>query len=148
MRWIRTARRGHNASTSATERLITETETFLSGDYADHLRRQRERVPAWARLNSLAHANLATIRLSKRSVGVKRVAALADWHEENWQRAEQVIAVELVELVKDEPDTLLRVQRRVLIPLELSFMKSEVAGGLSVSEFLDATLSALRSSIS
>jgi hypothetical protein len=148
MSWFESRRMRRVASTSGAARLITDTEEFFAGTYAEHLRRHHEQVPGWARLNTLAHGELSDVRFLRRSLAARKAAAFADWHEETWRKAERTLAGEVLEIVRSDADTLARVQRRILVPLELALMNSEAAGGLSVAQLLDSTRSALRSSIS
>lgn len=148
MSWFESRRIRHAVAASGGARLIATTDAFFAGTYADDLRRHREPVPGWARLNTLAHGDLSDIRLLRRSLAIRKAAAFADWHEETWRKAERTLANELLDLVGSDADALARIQRRVLVPLELGLMNSEAAGGLSVGQLLDSTRSALRSSIS
>jgi hypothetical protein len=61
MKWMgRTGGRGPR--TTPGDRLVADSEAFLSGDYASHLRRQGELVPGWAWLNVIAHGDLEDLR--------------------------------------------------------------------------------------
>jgi hypothetical protein len=129
-------------------RLIADTEAFLSGDYADHLRRCSAVVPGWARLNSFAHGDLERLRQVERAFTAPRSAAVADWIEETWRTAQQVLANELLELVDNDPEMLSRLQHTVLVPLELQLMHTEAESGLTAFELVQSTRAALRSTIS
>lgn len=146
MTWFGSRKEVDRPLVSASSRLIADTEAFLSGQYADHLQRHRDAVPAWARLNALAHGDLATLGQDRRTLSATRLAAIANSPEEVWRRAEQLLAAELLEFVDDDPEKLSCVQKSVLVPLELSLILVEVERGLSAAELVQATRSALRSS--
>jgi hypothetical protein len=133
---------------AVSSRLIADTEAFLSGDYADHLRRCCDVVPGWARLNSFAHGDLERLRQVERPFAAPRSAAVAEWIEETWRSAQRVLASELLELVDNDPEMLSRVQHTVLVPLELQLMHTEAESGLTAFELVQATRAALRSTIS
>lgn len=146
MRWF--GRPGGNGPHSAAgSRLIVDAEAFLAGDFAGHLRSQDEIVPAWARLNNLAHGDLQSLRQARRAFVPTSSAAL-DWTETTWRNAERVLANELLEFVENDPEVLSRVQRTVLVPLELELMRTEAERGLTAFELVQSTRTALRSSIS
>jgi hypothetical protein len=100
------------------DRLISDAEAFLSGDYENHVRRHDRRVPGWARLNRFAHGDLRIVRRARRPFAATKSAAFADWPEEAWRSAQRIVASELLALVGDSPGLLLQLQRSVLVPLE------------------------------
>lgn len=94
--------------------LVEESEAFLRGTLAPALAAREGRVPAWARLNRLAHGNEASITALAATSGVDRgehgVEAL-------WHTAEAYLAQEL--LTHCGCHTLGDLQHEVLQPLEL-----------------------------
>lgn len=147
MTWFRSSRDDEHPLSASSARLVADAEAFLSGVYAHHLRHHQDAVPGWARLNCLAHGDLASLHKCRRSFAATKSAAFADWPEENWQRAQQLLASELLELVDNDPDNLSRVQRNVLVPLELRLIQREQESALTALELVQSTRSALRSSI-
>jgi hypothetical protein len=140
---------GHNDPerplTAASSRLIADAEAFLSGNYADHLGRQRDMIPGWARLNTFAHGDLASVRRARWPRVVKPAAGRADPDFEEWDIAQQVLADELLELVDRDAELLAHVQESVLVPLEFLLMKEKDLTALDLVQF---TRAALRSCIS
>lgn len=123
-------------------RLIGDCEAFLSGRYASRARGRELLVPSWARLNNSAHGDLRSLRHARRSWRTTVSAAFANWQQEGWRRAERALAGALLDLVGDDPQLLVEVQREVLVPLELKLM-SPAEWHLSVEELVEMTCSAL-----
>ena len=107
----RRSSRPRNADRSAAD-LANECELFLRGRYVEHVRAASRPVPAWARLNLLAHgtaAELAALR-SERCDGT---------FESEWAVASAHLANEILANVDGDADRLRELQLRVLIPFEL-----------------------------
>jgi hypothetical protein len=130
---------------AAGSRLVADTEAFLSGDYANHLRRQSDGVPGWAQLNNFAHGDIEALRRARRPFAARKQASFAERSEEAWRSAQRVLAGELIDLVDGDPGKLSHVQRCVLVPLELQLVHK---GDLTAFELVQFTWAALRSSIS
>ena len=126
------------------DRLISDAEAFLSGDYENHVRRHDRRVPGWARLNRFAHGDLRIVRRARRPFAATKSAAFADWPEEAWRSAQRIVASELLALVGDSPGLLLQLQRSVLVPLELELIGAEAKSHLTALELVQVTRLALR----
>jgi hypothetical protein len=141
MRWFGPRHGEERSVAMACSRLIADAEAFLSGNYADHLARQTEAVPGWARLNAFAHGDLRTIRRVRWPFGVRGPTALADRTDEAWKIAQRVLADQVLEIVGGDPVTLLRVQESVLVPLELLLMYER---SLTAFELVQITRAALR----
>lgn len=96
------------------EDLVRDCEAFLSGCLVDQLIDRHEPVPDWVWLNVLAHG------------GEEEIAALAGetaapnpaW-ERSWRQALELLAHEIITAECATGSSLLDLQRRVLIPLEL-----------------------------
>jgi hypothetical protein len=129
---------------AATARLIADTEAFVSGDYADHLRRHGDMVPGWARLNLLAHSDLERLRRARLPFSSRKPALFAKRTGDAWRSAIRVLADELIEVVESDSEMLSYVQRCALVPLELELMH-EV--DLTAFELVQFTRAALRSVI-
>ena len=125
---------------AATSRLISDAEEFLSGGYENHLGRHNDPVPAWARLNVLAHGDLGSLR------DIAEVVS-NDWPEGLWRTACRLLAQELLAVVRDDSAMLSRLQHATLIPLELYLMDAEVDQTVGPLELVQLTRAALRSSI-
>lgn len=98
--------------------LIREAERVLDGRTLESFIARRERVPAWSLIALLAHATRPElIRLSHPAVAPDPVG---------WSGTVARLAAELVSTAWDE-ESLIRIQRRSLIPLELDML-----GGLMV----------------
>lgn len=97
--------------------LVEEATAFLNGDLAVHLASTGSGIPAWARVNTLAHARpLLLIRdLELRRCVPGRVGS--------WSRTMLDILRELAELASGEPCRIEQLQRECLIPLELRLME-------------------------
>jgi hypothetical protein len=130
--------------TMDSSRLTADAEAFLSGDYADHLRRRCAPVPGWGQLNAFAHGDLDHLQRVRQPVAERKLARIAEGSEEAWGSALQVLAGELMDLVEGDPRVLSLVQRSVLVPLEFELMAED---DLTPFDLVQFTRAALRSSI-
>ena len=130
---------------SASSRLIAGTEAFLSGDYANHLHRHSDRIPGWARLNTLAHGDIDSLRRAEQSPSAGKPTSLADLTDDSWRSALRILARELNQLVREDSDLLTHLQQHALVPLEFRLM---CEGSLTAFELVQLTRAAVRSSIS
>lgn len=91
--------------------VVTAGEVMLTGGAVDLLL-EKGPVPAWARLNRVAHGDGAQLR------------ALASYHPiwTDWEGVTVLLATEVVEMAGDEPGGIVRVQRECLVPLELELL--------------------------
>jgi len=145
MAWFGRRNGRHRVISSASAKLSAGAEAFLSGDYANHLRRQCEPVPAWAQQNALAHRDLESLRRTRQEASaVKRVTRSSSREDQAWMGALRFLMAELLEVVGDSAEALAQLQRGVLVPLELQLICQDK---LTVSEVVRCTEAALRSSI-
>jgi hypothetical protein len=129
---------------AATARLIADTEAFVLGDYADHLRRHGDMVPGWARMNVLAHGDLERLRRARLPFASRKSALFAKRTGDGWRSAIRVLSDELIDLVESDSEMLSYVQHCALVPLELELMHE---GDLTAVELVQFTRAALRSMI-
>jgi hypothetical protein len=122
MTWFGQRNDEEQAVATASSRLIADAEAFLSGDYAGHLSRQREAVPAWAWLNVFAHGDLSHVRRARRGFGAREPVEPTEGTDESWRIAQRILADQLLEIVQGDTVTLSYVQETVLVPLELMLM--------------------------
>lgn len=147
MRWFRHHDRGDRTPSADGTESTGSIEAFLVGDYLGYSRLREEVVPGWARLNVFAHGGLHEICQIRDSLPL-RSGVIADQCEATWAAARRVLAAELLQLVDNDPQMLMRVQTAVLVPLELELIEAEAASELTASGLVRATRAALRSSIS
>jgi hypothetical protein len=145
MTWFERRRRKHWAPSASALQLVTETEAFLSGGYADHLTRTGLVVPTWAWLNGIAHGDLQTLADSSGPSIGKPWLFIAQRPEDFWWDAQRLLATELLKFVGNDATMLVRVQCSVLVPLEFELMRDEVDTGLTAYEIVRKARSALRS---
>jgi hypothetical protein len=126
--------------------LAAETEAFFSGGYIKKLQSVGDPLPGWAWLNCLAHGELVDVQ-SLQTVAVAENDG-QDGGEVSWESAQRVLASELLDLTDNDPVLLSRLQRRVLVPLELQMMRTEADRGLGAFELVQSSRAALRSSLS
>lgn len=140
--WWRSRRlRGSKPATEG-ELLVEDATAFLSGTYADHLRKAARAIPSWSWLNACAHGDLYRIE------DVHRLASLAlltDVRDDPWRHAQRQLARELLEIVRDDQALLSKIQSRILVPLELELIDAEVAGELTAHALVSTFRAALRS---
>ena len=143
--WRRGRRENDRPLTPVGARFVDETESFLSGTFAQEMRARGDAVPGWARLNVLAHGDLATIEGLRQSSGATAPAYVDE--DDAWSSAVRVLATELAALVEGDAGLLMRIQRSVLVPLELRLIQVESRRTLTAPDLVQATRAALRSSI-
>jgi hypothetical protein len=136
-------RGGRRAIAAAGSRLIADIESFLSGRYEQQLLRNLEAVPAWARLNEFAHGTVEDLAEAVRHTAL--VSGSPPGGPDRWRSARQVLAIDLLAVVGDDPVALSQLQFTVLVPLELHLMQSEWRDGMTPYELVRITRAALRS---
>ncbi|HLI15329.1 MAG TPA: hypothetical protein VKV23_04665 [Acidimicrobiales bacterium] len=104
----------------APHRLVAQCELFLDGDVPRADRRREPSTSPWISIHPLAHGDARRLRRLARS----RFSA---WRRESplagpWASVTRQLAGELLQLTRGDPATLLRVQRDVLVPLELRLL--------------------------
>jgi hypothetical protein len=97
---------------TACDDLVDECEAFLAGRWAELRRQQGRVVSPWAWLNQAAHADVETLQAS----AVRPACALPSTSDD----LEPLLARALLSV--GTPDDVARVQREVLVPLELHVM--------------------------
>jgi hypothetical protein len=105
--WIRPRRR-------AGRELVTDTDAFLSGRYAEQLAERADQVPPWAWLNLIAHGTheeLVAARPVRRRGGSLQLYS-------HWVAARSYLIGEVLGALDSGHEPLAEVQRRVLLPLE------------------------------
>lgn len=131
----------------AGEQLVDEAEAFLTGDYARRARYLGGTLPGWAWLNPVAHGDLARIRRLRRYLR-GALAPFDSLPREQWKGVQRALVEDVLRIVADDPERLSRVQRRVLVPLELQLIQFEKNGPLTPFEFARTTRAALRAGTS
>ena len=91
--------------------IADECELFLLGRYVEHHRTLHRPVPAWVRLNVLAHATTDELAATRPATGLDA--------ESEWATVTAHLAREILDVVGGDPDRLRDLQLRALVPLEL-----------------------------
>ncbi len=121
--------------------LLAEAEALLTGHYEQYEQPHPEPVPAWSRINMLAHGDVEAIRRvgssTPVSVGAPREA------DRLWLDLQRIIALDLLALADDEPLLVAHLQRAVLVPLELQLMEAP-SNELRAAHVLQVTRAAMR----
>lgn len=112
---------------------LDECEAMLEGRGAEFHHDRGERVPAWAWINLLAHGTEADLRM----VASERVAS------GDWQEARGYLAEELVCLIDAGLADLDRLQRDVLVPMELEAMREDTTSLARPPQIVVRVLAAL-----
>ena len=98
--------------------LVTECEAFLTGRYWQWLLENDCRVPAWAWVNKLAHGTEEEINAYAAIDSVEpEIRGGAEWH-----MAVAFLAQETIGEAANRGVSLARLQRSVLVPLELELL--------------------------
>lgn len=137
------SRKNPSETDSGQSRLVAEIEAFLSGELVAELSQRGDPVPDWAWLNTLAHGDLCHVARLRRPT-LLRVDRTGDWTADAWRTAQGLLAKDLLELSRSDSEALTRLQRTVLVPLELELIQAEEQ--LSALELVQSTRAALRSS--
>lgn len=96
------------------ESVADECEAFLTGTYWEYITARKRPCPVWAYINRVAHT------------APDDVISLADTPERiaepvlDWLDVERAVADQLVAMTGGDLDAIRRLQRRVLLPLELA----------------------------
>jgi hypothetical protein len=110
-------RRRGNKGRRAGKRLIDEVESFLAGRALDRYRSTGATPPAWAEINWLAHGEPSDILDRVRyELGLKRLPG-------SWPWAVSTLAQELFVDAGARTETIRRLQRDCLIPMEMALMR-------------------------
>lgn len=122
--------------------LVRECEAFLAGRYVEYVLDRGDHVPTWAWTNLLAHGTGEQLSSPTTSFAV-------NWAEllEPWLQARAYLAGEILNAAhRDGP--LCRVQRRMLIPLELSLASDPATKFLTPSDWVTKVMKAIAPSTS
>lgn len=114
-RWRRRLRR-------AEQELSADCEAFLSGRLAERFGAGVTSVPAWSWTNLLAHGTEEDLRAEHECLS----APAPDLGERRWRRARAYLAGKVLEEARSS-GSLARLQREVLVPLELDLARSSEA---------------------
>jgi hypothetical protein len=109
-------------SAVAARRLVRECEGFLKGEASGELLGVAR--PAWACLHPVAHGDLRLLgRLMRRQ---HKVTLLAE-PELDWSLVRRRLAGDLLTAARGDTGLLERIQRKALVPLELSLLEPATA---------------------
>jgi hypothetical protein len=97
--------------------LVGETEAFLTGALAEAIEARAGTVPDWVWINRLAHGSATDI--------AALAAERARRRDPGWRRARAMLAQDLLDAAATH-GPLERIQRDVLVPLELRLAESPV----------------------
>ena len=120
--------------------LSAETEAFLQGRLVEHLAAAGRPVPAWAILNKLAHASPHDLAELVDAIGT--TGRQPEARPPAWLVAQAWLASRLVR-TSTEPDETSRLQRQLLIPLELSLIERSKTETLTPRHAITAASDAL-----
>jgi hypothetical protein len=108
--------------------VVAEAERVLAGRTLEGFVARRQRVPAWSLISLLGHATLEDlVRLGAPGHGADPFG---------WSGTVARLARDLLRMAGDEA-TLLRLQRRALIPLELRLLAGELSPPASPADLFN-----------
>ena len=99
----------HPAVRGAALAIVDGCEAFLTGTYAALVEGEPGDVPAWIVLNRVAHATADELR----------TLVAGEASRPAWFDAEQRVAARVLDFAAGDDDEVRRMQRSVLVPLEL-----------------------------
>lgn len=118
--------------------VVAECEAFLAGRYGELVARRPGPLPAWVRLNWLAHAEPDGLReLVERGSGAR----------EGWPKVMAGLAAELLAYGRHQAGPIRSLQRDVLVPLELRILAEDPSVVLRPDQFAHLVDDTLRQHI-
>lgn len=139
MRFSRSRRRPDWPLEAAATKLAAEAEAWTNGELADlRAGRREESLAPWLILNRVAHADLPALHRARREASTRPPRLRG----RRWASAEQCV-VQQVLATAASSDDLARLQRRVLVPLELHLVERSKATTLTLDEVLTTTTAAV-----
>ncbi|HEY7626980.1 MAG TPA: hypothetical protein VH761_07925 [Ilumatobacteraceae bacterium] len=117
--------------------LVRDCEAFLAGRYVEYVLNRGDHVPTWAWTNLLAHGTVEQLRSPATTFSVNWIELL-----QPWLQARAYLAGEILDAAyRDGP--LCRVQRKLLVPLELRLASDPATKLLAPSEWVGKVLKSL-----
>lgn len=117
--------------------LVRDCEAFLAGRYVEYVLDRGDHVPTWAWTNLLAHGTEEQLRSPATTFSVNWIELL-----EPWLKARAYLAGEILDgAYRDGP--LCRVQRRLIVPLELKLACDRSSKLLTPSDWVSKVLTSL-----
>lgn len=123
--------------------LSAETEAFLEGRIVEHLMTAGRTVPTWALLNRLAHASPSELASLAEIEG--RPGNAPEPGEPVWRAAQRSLASRLLARGA-RSDEITRIQRTVLVPLELRLIERSEVETVTLRQAVRAACDALNDS--
>lgn len=134
MRWGKSRR-----DKAVTREVVREAERVLDGRTLESYIARRQRVPAWSLVALLGHGS---------RVELARLASpVANPDPYGWSGTVARLAADLLGMTWDEP-SLVRVQRRSLVPLELSMLGGLVSPPCTPSDLYEMVSGSLERPLS
>jgi hypothetical protein len=133
----RSTRTSTELSAGGEPHLADQAEAFVRGELAELLVTVGRPLPSWLALNRLGHASPQV--LTRVARGQAGVGAGTD---PGWADDERALAVRLLNGRRD-PDDVRRLQREVLVPLELRLIAESRVEPLTVGQVIRRAIEAL-----
>jgi hypothetical protein len=123
--------------------LIDETEAFLRGTLAELLAGQLRSLPPWLLVNRLAHGDVDVLRrLVRGELPPLTIAAAHPGYGRAWMLAERLLVLRLLRSAGG-PEEIRRVQRDVLVPVELELVRRSDTESLTLGAIVAGATAAL-----
>jgi hypothetical protein len=117
------------------ESIVVASVRLLSGDAIGLFKESRQGVPAWARINLLAHSEVATLARMKAPRRISRA--------NRWDAMVANLAAELLILGHGRPEEVSFLQLAALVPLELALLGGKLPDPLTPGQLGVLVVSAL-----
>jgi hypothetical protein len=131
----------HHVTHKEPSSVVSAVQSYLDGCYASYVVSHGQLVPSWAWLNRCAHGDLATVR----SIPEAEPPSLGRVATCSWTWAEYILAKDLLAVVEDDEELLSRIQRQVLIPLEMALIERSKSEVLTAASLVFSVRAAIRS---
>jgi hypothetical protein len=134
---------GRTADEPGRSELVDETVAFLEGRFAELRSANGGPLAAWMMLNRIGHGD--SVDMFDMAVSQRRrtpLTGVSSAYHHVWSTAQRTVATRVLERALD-PDEIRRVQRDVLVPLELDLVARSDDAPVTFAQVTAAALDAL-----
>ena len=128
---------------SPERQLADETEAFLDGTLAELLAGRLRSLPPWLLINRIAHGDVDELRgLVQGDIAPLTIVGGPVGYNRTWAMAQRALVLHLLGSGRDH-DEIRRVQRKVLVPLELQLITRSTTRSLTLGSIVIDAVDAL-----
>jgi hypothetical protein len=128
---------------SPERQLAGETEAFLDGTLAELVAGRLRTLPPWMLVNRIAHGDIDELRgLVQGDTAPLTIVGAPAAYNRTWAMAQRSLVLHLLASGR-APDEIRRVQREVLVPLELQLITRSTTASLTLGSIVIEAVDAL-----